>query len=130
MATEFRAITLKRQRKEESSFMHRISITLGKKYTAIYTGILLSVFLLSGCSTAASLISGDVLLDSSIVEENIRDGVLEQSGLVIEVECPDPLSGQVGDTRQCLAQDEFGDSYLVDVTIQNREGYIVWEVQQ
>jgi hypothetical protein len=89
-----------------------------------------AVFSVSGCSTAASLINGDVLLDSSIVEGNIRDGVLEQSGLVVEVECPDPMSGQVGDTRQCLAQDEFGDSYLVDVTIQNREGFVIWEIRQ
>ena len=93
-------------------------------------GATTSILFLSGCSTAASLISGDVILDSSLVEENIRDGVLEQSGFIIDVECPEPMSGQVGDTRQCLAQDEFGDSYLVDVTIQNREGYIIWQVQQ
>jgi hypothetical protein len=97
---------------------------------SLLIGATTSIVFLSGCSTAASLISGDVILDSSVVEENIRDGVLEQSGLVISVECPDPMSGQVGDTRQCLANDEFGNSYLVDVTIQNREGYIIWEVQQ
>ena len=97
---------------------------------ALLLGATTSIVLLSGCTTAASLISGDVILDSSVVEKNIREGVLEQSGLVIDVECPDPMSGQVGDTRQCLAQGESGESYLVDVTIQNREGYIVWEVQQ
>ena len=85
---------------------------------------------LSGCATAASLIKGDVILDTSIVEENIKNEVLSQSGLLIDVECPDPMTGQVGDTRQCLAQDEFGDSYLVDVTIQNREGFVVWEIRQ
>lgn len=89
-----------------------------------------AVFSVSGCSTAASFINGDVFLDSSVVEGNIRDEVLEQSGLIVEVECPDPMSGQVGDTRQCLAQDEFGDSYLVDVTIQNREGFVIWEIRQ
>jgi hypothetical protein len=75
------------------------------------------------------LISGDVILDSSLVEENIRDGVREQSGLVIDVECPDPLSGLVGDSRQCIAEDDFGQAYIVDVTIQNRDGYIVWQVR-
>lgn len=97
---------------------------------SLLIGATASIVFLSGCTTAASLISGEVILDSSVVEKNIRDGVLEQSGLVIDVECPDPMSGQVGDTRQCLAQDEFGGSSLVDVTIQNREGYVIWEVQQ
>jgi hypothetical protein len=94
-------------------------------------GTLLGTSLMvTGCSTAASIISGEVVLDSQVIEENIQDEVLKQSGLNVVVECPDPMSGQVGDSRQCLAEDDFGQTYLIDVTIQNRDGYIIWQIQQ
>ena len=39
------------------------------------------------------------------------------------------MVGEVGDTRTCTIEDEYGDVEFVDVTIQNAEGDIVWEVR-
>jgi hypothetical protein len=92
--------------------------------------LLASTLLLTGCSTASSLLGGEVILNPKTIEENIKDEVLSQSGINVVVECPDPMSGQVGDSRQCLAEDDFGQTYLIDVTIQNRDGYVVWQIQE
>jgi len=40
------------------------------------------------------------------------------------------MVGQVGDTRTCQIVDDSGTTALVDVTIQNSNGDIVWKVQQ
>jgi hypothetical protein len=88
-----------------------------------------AVFTMSGCAQLAPLISGEVLLDSSLVEKTIEDGVFEQGGFYVTVECPDPMSGQVGDVRQCLVSDEFGQNTFADVTIQNRQGFMTWQLR-
>ena len=82
---------------------------------------------LASCSAVAEL-SG-VTLDVALVEENIEEGVLDQSGVSVVAICPDPLVGEVGDTRTCTIEDEYGDVEFVDVTIQNSEGDIVWQVR-
>ena len=92
--------------------------------------ILVPLFLLVplvSCSAVAEL-SG-VTLDVALVEENIEEGVLDQSGVSVVAICPDPLVGEVGDTRTCTIEDEYGDVEFVDVTIQNSEGDIVWQVR-
>jgi hypothetical protein len=82
---------------------------------------------LASCSAVAEL-SG-VTLDVSRVETMIEDGVLEQGGFYVVATCPDPMVGEVGETRTCTIEDEYGDTELVDVTIQNSEGDVVWEVR-
>lgn len=79
-----------------------------------------SLVTLSGCVQLAPLVSGEVLLDPSLVESTIEDGVMEQGGFSVTDECPTPMRGQVGDVRQCLVSDEFGQNSFADVTIQNR----------
>lgn len=83
---------------------------------------------LVGCSEVAATFNGEVLLDPSKIEQNIKDGIEEQSGVTVDVECPDPMSAQVGDSRQCVARDDYGNSALVQVTVQNRDGYVIWKV--
>lgn len=82
---------------------------------------------LASCSAVAELTG--VSLDVALVEENIENGVLEQSGVYVTATCPDPMVGEVGDTRICTIEDEYGDVEFVDVTIQNSEGDIVWQVR-
>ena len=82
---------------------------------------------LASCSAVAEL-SG-VTLDVSRVETMIEDGVLDQGGFYVVATCPDPLVGEVGDTRTCTIEDEYGDVEFVDVTIQNAEGDVVWQVR-
>ena len=85
--------------------------------------------LLVGCSTATAVLSGDVILDPGTIEREIESGVLNQSGIVVTAECPDPMTGKVGDVKQCVVEDESGTVAIVKVTIQNQEGFVVWEVQ-
>jgi hypothetical protein len=82
---------------------------------------------LASCSTVAELTG--VTLDVSRVEEMIEDGVLEQAGFSVVATCPDPMVAEVGETRTCSIEDEYGDTELVDVIIQNSEGDVVWEVR-
>lgn len=82
---------------------------------------------LASCSTVAELTG--VTLDVSRVEAMLEDGVLEQSGFSVVATCPDPMVGEVGDTRTCSIEDEYGNTELVDVTIQNSEGDVVWQVR-
>ena len=82
---------------------------------------------LASCSAVAEL-SG-VALDVSRVETMIEDGILEQGDIIVVATCPDPMVGKVGETRTCSIEDEYGDTELVDVTIQNSEGDVVWEVR-
>jgi hypothetical protein len=82
---------------------------------------------LTSCSTVDQITGVD--LDVPRVEQMIEDGVLEQGGFSVTASCPDPMAGQVGDTRTCSVEDEFGNTALVDVTIQNDQGDIVWKLQ-
>jgi len=87
---------------------------------------ILALFL-SSCA-AVDAITG-VTLDGPRVENMIETGVLDQSGFSVTATCPNPLSGNVGDTRTCSIEDENGTVALVDVTIQNSNGDIVWKVR-
>jgi hypothetical protein len=91
-------------------------------------GASILALLLSSCS-AVDAITG-ITLDVSRVESEIENGVLDQAGFSVAATCPDPMSGQVGDTRTCSIEDENGTVALVDVTIQNTNGDIVWKVQE
>ncbi len=83
--------------------------------------------MLTSCSTVDQITGVD--LDVSRVEQMIEDGILEQGGFSVTATCPDPMAGQVGDTRTCSVLDEYGTTGLVDVTIQNDNGDVVWKVQ-
>ncbi|CAN2190165.1 Domain of unknown function DUF4333 [Candidatus Nanopelagicaceae bacterium] len=83
---------------------------------------------LTSCSTVDQITGVD--LDVSRVEQTIEDGILDQADIYVVATCPDPMAGQVGDTRTCSIEDDYGDTELVDVTIQNDQGDIVWEVRQ
>jgi hypothetical protein len=91
-------------------------------------GTLLAAGILSSCSTVDQITGVD--LDVARVEQTIEDGILEQADIYVTATCPDPMAGQVGDTRTCSIEDDYGDTELVDVTIQNDQGDIVWQVRQ
>jgi hypothetical protein len=88
---------------------------------------LLLVLPLASCSAVAELTG--VSLDVSRVEAMIEDGVLDQGGISVIATCPDPMVGVVGETLTCSIEDEYGDTELVDVTIQNANGDVVWQVR-
>jgi hypothetical protein len=82
---------------------------------------------LTSCSTVDQITGVD--LDVDRVEQMIEDGILEQGDIYVTATCPDPMAGQVGDTRTCSIEDDYGDVELVDVTIQNDNGDVIWEVR-
>ena len=90
-------------------------------------GALLIAGSLTSCSSVDQISGVD--LDVDRVEQTIEDGVLEQADIYVTATCPDPMAGQVGDTRTCSIEDDYGDVELVDVTIQNDNGDIIWEVR-
>lgn len=87
------------------------------------------MFSLLGCAEIETVLNGEVLLDVNRVENEIKDGIYDQSGIDASVECPDPLSAEVGESRTCLIR-YSGLTELVDITVQNTDGYVIWEVRQ
>lgn len=87
------------------------------------------MFSLLGCAEIETVLNGEVLLDVNRVENEIKDGIYDQSGIDVSVECPDPLSAEVGESRTCLIR-YSGLTELVDITVQNTDGYVIWEVRQ
>jgi hypothetical protein len=88
--------------------------------------VLMSV---SACAEVEAVLNGEVILDPNRVEKGIEDGIYEQSGIDVTAECPDPLSAAVGETRTCIVT-YSGFTEKVDITVQNTEGYFIWEVRQ
>jgi hypothetical protein len=110
----------------------QFGISKARRFQSRALGVLTAAtitFLLGGCSSATAVLNGEVILDSGLIETEIESGVLNQSGISVTADCPDPMSGKVGDVRQCVIEDDFGTVAIVRVTIQNTDGYIVWEVQ-
>jgi hypothetical protein len=104
-----------------------MSLNIRASRVLLGSGSVIAALLLSSCSTVDQITG--VTLDVSRVENMIEDGVLEQGGFTVTATCPDPMTGQVGDTRTCQIVDEVGSTALVDITIQNDNGDVVWKVQ-
>lgn len=98
-----------------------------KKLTSIL--ISLAVLPTSGCVNVIPSVLGEVVLDTQLIEQTIEQGIWDQAGVAVTAECPSQLSGKPGDVRQCTVEDEFGQISLVDITIQNLNGDITWQVQ-
>lgn len=102
----------------------------GKKNSLWITiaSIALALIALNGFGAFNGL-TGQVTLDSSRVENEIETGIYDQSGYSVVASCPSPMAGKVGETRSCSVEDETGTNYIVDVTIQNKNGDVVWVVR-
>lgn len=87
-------------------------------------GITISAIIRSG----ANPLNGEVALDVNLVETTIHDGVLEQSGEEVAVECPGTMAGKPGDTRNCVVTDSTGAVYFVVVTFESSKGDITWKL--
>ena len=91
--------------------------------------LLFALLNLTACAEVEAVLNGEVILNPSLVEKGIEDGIYEQSGINVIAECPDPLSAAVGETRTCLVS-YSGFNQKVDIIVQNSEGYFIWEVRQ
>lgn len=89
----------------------------------------LCVTVLSGCATllAGGLTPlGQVTLDTPRVEKEIADGIYEQLGVPVVVDCPDLMQGAPGDVRNCIATADDGSTVRVSVSIESIAGDITW----
>ena len=87
-------------------------------------GLIISVIIRSG----ANPLNGEVALDVNVIETTIHDGVLEQSGEEVSVECPSTMAGKPGETRNCVVTDSTGAVYFVVVTFESSKGDISWKL--
>jgi hypothetical protein len=69
-----------------------------------------------------------VALDVPAIEAEIRDGLQEQVGVSASVDCPSTVSPKPGSSFQCIVVGG-GERAIVNVTVQNTGGDIVWQVQ-
>jgi hypothetical protein len=89
-------------------------------------GLLLLVVLLGACQVSVS----DDTLDADKLELEVGRGIEEQTGIQVEsVDCPDDVQIQAGDTFTCTVTAEDGSTAPVDVTQQDDEGNVTWEIR-
>jgi hypothetical protein len=88
--------------------------------------LLLLVVLLGACQVSVS----DNKLDADKLELEVGRGIEEQTGIQVEsVDCPDDVQIQAGDTFTCTVRAEDGSTAPVDVTQQDDEGNVTWEIR-
>lgn len=76
-----------------------------------------------------SLALGPSSIDAAKVEHEIVSGVEEQSGIAVTVDCPDGVDIEVGKTFHCVVEKVgSGGRALADVTIENEDGDVTWQV--
>lgn len=102
---------------------------LKHRSTWITVGSIIAALIALNSLGVFSDVTGQVNLDVPRVEQMIEDGIYDQSGYSVIATCPSPMAGKVGDTRSCSVEDDSGDTYVVDVTIQNKNGDILWVVR-
>lgn len=78
-----------------------------------------SVLVLAGCSSS---------IDVADLETQVQDGLAEQLGGTWTVECPDSMEIQAGLTTNCMATSDTGESIDVNITQDDDQGNVTWEV--
>ncbi len=71
-----------------------------------------------------------VQMDVDRVEQNIESEILDQTGYSVTADCPSSVAVRPGSTFQCFVKASDGSGGIVDVTVQNSAGDIVWVVRQ
>lgn len=68
-------------------------------------------------------------LDMADVEDQIAEGIQEQLGIAVTVDCPDGVDQEQGNDFTCTAVDDEGDEATVSVTQIDDEGNLEWDVE-
>lgn len=113
-------------------------VAIAKSHTggkgAAITALVLSLVAVPVAITM-SIISVTILgtagtaLNSALIEQQIASGISEQLGIESTVICPDAMVGSEGTTFECQATDTNGDSVIVDITVVDSLGDIIWEIR-
>ncbi len=74
---------------------------------------------ITGCSSG---------IDVDTLETTVAEGLAEQLGGEWTVQCPDSMEVQAGLTTNCMATDADGNSVDVNITQDDDQGNVTWEV--
>jgi len=68
-------------------------------------------------------------LDDSALEQQISDGITEQTGVGIStIDCPSGRPLQAGDTFTCTATTDDGTTLTITVVQNDNQGNVHWEI--
>ena len=67
-------------------------------------------------------------LDTTAVEDQIAQGIQEQLGVAVTVDCPDGVDQEQGNDFTCTAVDDRGNEATVKVTQVDDEGNLEWDL--
>jgi hypothetical protein len=105
----------------------------GGRNWAITIGVIVAAWLLFQFvimpALSGRLPDGGVNLDVALVEQEIENGILDQIGVTVTVDCPDTMQGKPGETRNCIVTASDGSILKAVVTIESSNGDITWETQ-
>lgn len=70
-----------------------------------------------------------IVLDNDRLEQSIKDGVAEQTGVTLtDIDCPDDRPLKQGDQFTCSATSDAGAQVEITVTQTDDKGNVDWEV--
>ncbi|MGH2724858.1 MAG: DUF4333 domain-containing protein [Actinomycetota bacterium] len=73
---------------------------------------------------------GGSKLDTDKIEAEVTRGIEDQTGVAVQsVDCPDDVELEAGNTFTCTVTAEDGSTGQVDVTQQDDEGNVEWELR-
>jgi hypothetical protein len=67
--------------------------------------------------------------DIPAIESEIEQGIVDQTEVETEVDCPDSIEWKAGGDFRCFAEAEDGSSTRVTVYMENKEGEWSWQVE-
>jgi len=94
--------------------------------TAIVIGALALVLAVIPLARSSGVGAGTI--DPTKLDATIVSGIHDQSGQTVTVDCPDGQAMTKGNTFSCVATDAAGQNHVVNVTVQNDQGDVVWQV--
>ncbi|MEU7060032.1 DUF4333 domain-containing protein [Streptomyces sp. NPDC046197] len=71
-----------------------------------------------------------VSMDTSAVQRQIEQGVQQQTGTAVTVQCPSSVTVRTGESFQCVVTAQDGSTAMATVTVQNSQGEFVWRLGQ
>lgn len=92
---------------------------------------LLLVLVAAAAVTSACQVSVGGGLDIDQIEQEIATGIEDQTGIsVTSVECPQDVEAEAGNNFTCTVTAEDGSTATVDVTQEDDEGNVRWNLRQ
>ncbi|MGH3227294.1 MAG: DUF4333 domain-containing protein [Streptosporangiaceae bacterium] len=85
------------------------------------------VVLVISVPVIGSVITDSAVFEQAQVQSQIASGIEAKSGVAVTVSCPKDPPLNPGSQFQCIATAADGSTTLVTVTIQDRQGDIIWQ---